>query len=302
MVAVLLQRNRHQYVALDQVVSEAHLFNDSSSEILENDRPKYTPCYPPMTWTYYIFILCTIIDCVAVIILATLRSGVLVAQTTISPDDLPLRNAYTNLDKLYQDHPSSLALKTPIYNPPLLVGQVSRYELDRVFPQPVEVYAEKNTGYSRLVYQHYLLSDQVTTIVQFRTRDYGLENCTFAFKVPSPTPDSFESPAIANDQNVLNDVTSIKISTIPVNRRLRTKSLSWRSVPSARIHVGSLNISTSGLTVEGSPFYCPSGAYLTFELSCVHYPCHLDLIGELTPEFGTKFESLLLWRLLTVSP
>lgn len=127
----------------------------------DNDRPKYTPCYPPMTWIYYIFILCTIIDCVAVVILAALRSGLWGVQTTISPDDLPLRNAYTNLGKLYQDHPSSFVLKTPVYNSPLLVGQVSRYEPDRVFPQPVEAYAEKNAGYSRLVYQHYLLSDQV---------------------------------------------------------------------------------------------------------------------------------------------
>ncbi len=75
-----------------------------------------------MTWIYYIFILCTIIDCVAVVILAALRSGLWGVQTTISPDDLPLRNAYTNLGKLYQDHPSSFVLKTPVYNSPLLVG------------------------------------------------------------------------------------------------------------------------------------------------------------------------------------
>ncbi|PBK84092.1 hypothetical protein ARMGADRAFT_1088803 [Armillaria gallica] len=284
MVAVLLQRNQHQYIALDQVVSEPHLSNDSLSEIpvLDNDRPKYTPCYFPMTWIYYIFILCTIIDCVAIIILAALRSGVWEVQTTISPDDLPLRNAYTNLDKLYQDHPSSFTLKTSVYNPPLLVGQVSRYEPDRVFPQPVEVYVEKNAGYSRLVYQHYLLSDQLTTIVQFRTRDYGLENCTFTFKIP--TPDSSKSLAIADGEN---NFTLIEISMIPVDRRLRTKMLSWRTVPSARMHVGSLNISSGPTVEEGFPFYCPSGTYLTFELSCVHYPCHLDLSGERTPEFGS---------------
>lgn len=33
MVAVLFQRDRHQYIALDQVVSEPQLSNDSSSEI-----------------------------------------------------------------------------------------------------------------------------------------------------------------------------------------------------------------------------------------------------------------------------
>ncbi|PBK61798.1 hypothetical protein ARMSODRAFT_1025344 [Armillaria solidipes] len=287
MVAALLQRDRHQYIALNQVVNEAHLSNDSPSEIpaLDNDRRKYTHCYFRMTWIYYVFILCAVIDGIAVVILAALRSGILVVQTTISPDDLPLRNAYTNLDKLYRDHPSSFVLKAPVYNSPLLVGQVSRHEPDRVFPQPMEAYAESNSGYSRLVYQHYLLSDQLTTIVQFRTRDYGLENCSFAFK--SPNPDSFKRVAISDDQNILNGITSIKISTIPVDRRLRTKSLSWRSIPSARMHVGSLNISTSGLTVEGSPFYCPSSVYHTFELSCVHYPCYLDLIGEQNPEFGS---------------
>ncbi|KAK0212018.1 hypothetical protein IW262DRAFT_346490 [Armillaria fumosa] len=282
MVAVLHQRDRHQYIALDQVVSEPYLSDDSSSEIhdLPNDRPKYTPLHLPMTWVLYIFILCTAIDSFAVVILVVLRSGVWDVQTTISPDDLPLKNAYTNLDKLYHDHPSSLVLKKPVYNPPLLVGQVSRYEPDKIFPQPVEAYAEKNAGNSSLVYQHYVLNDRLSTIVQFRTQDYGLENCTFNFAFP--TPDSLRSPAIADDQN---NITSIEISLIPVNRRLRTKALSWRSISSVRMHVGSLHIS-GGLAVEGLPFYCPSGTYLTFELSCVHYPCHLDLIGERTPEFG----------------
>ncbi|KAK0184026.1 hypothetical protein F5146DRAFT_1145989 [Armillaria mellea] len=286
MATALLQCDRHRYIALDQVVDELHLSDDSpsGSPDLDTDHPKYTPCYPPITWIYYIFILCTIIDCVAVIILTALRSGVMVSQTMISPDDLPLRNAYPNLDKLYQDRPSSFVLKAPIYNSPLLVGQISHHEPDTVFPQPMEEYVENSSGYSRLVHQHYLLSDQLTTIVQFRTRDYGFESCTFAFKMP--TSNSSKSHTITDNPNVLNNVTSIKISTIPVSHRLRMKSLSWRSVPSSRIHVSSLNISTSGVTVEGSPFYCPSGAYLTFELSCVQYPCHLDLIGEITPDFG----------------
>lgn len=284
MFAAMRQRDRHQYIALDQVASELHLSDDSSqsseTSVLDNGRTKDTPRYLYTTWVLYIFVLCTVIDCIAIVILATLRSGVWDLQTTISPDALPLRNAYTNLDKLYQNRSSSFVLKTPVYNLPLLVGQVSRYEPDRFFPQPVDVYADESFGYSQLVYQHYLLNDRLSTIVQFRAQDYGLENCTFAFTLPAP--DSFKSPAIADDQS---NITSIEISMIPVDRRLRTKRLSWGSLPSARMHVGLLNIS-DGRTVEGPPFYCPSGTYLTFELSCVHYPCYLDVIGERTAEFG----------------
>ncbi|KAF9008617.1 hypothetical protein BDZ89DRAFT_1144086 [Hymenopellis radicata] len=154
----------------------------------------------------------------------------------------PLRygNSYIGLDTAVLQDPTPIP---PITNYPLYIGQVNASDPSKVYLD-VRHWAS-NFG---MVYQEdrsFLVSSQATrqvsTVIQFRTLDFGMERCSLMLVVPT----SDELLADAEDTIII--------------------------IMSAASHV----IPGKHIELESPEFHCAAGSLLTFEVTCTSPSCHL---------------------------
>ena len=112
---------------------------------------------------------------------------------------------------------------------------------------------------------------KVSTIVQFRAIDYGMENCSLALMPPSA-----EGAALAD---IELDVWALADAPQRPGRRLNAnldvRALTWASRPARKEHVGVLKV----VGGETDMFTCPSGSYHTLEIACATRGCDVDILG-----------------------
>jgi len=111
---------------------------------------------------------------------------------------------------------------------------------------------------------------QVSTVVQFRAIDYGMENCSVAL--------------VSAAMDVELDVWALADDTAPPGRRLLDpRTLTWASRPERKAHVGVLRVAAAaadGASGETRTFACPSGSYHTLEIACASmHRCDVDILG-----------------------
>ncbi|KAI9439480.1 hypothetical protein BJY52DRAFT_1321989 [Lactarius psammicola] len=234
-------------------------------------------------WSIIFIVTCTVIDAMALAYFALLsvqnllfpRSGDC-AAAALEEAQLELRSSYVNFDSLYGEG-STLrpAPHAPIVNHVLALAHVSHSQPHTVVTRNPGGGMTIN-GYVPLDARRLWVTDDVSTIVQFRAIDYGMENCSLAL-VPAP---SAEGAAVVNFEL---DVWTLTDAPRRPGRRLNTnldvRTLTWASRPERKEHIGMLSV-IDGASGETPTFACPSGSYHTLEIACATTRgCDVDILG-----------------------
>lgn len=117
---------------------------------------------------------------------------------------------------------------------------------------------------------------KVSTVVQFRAIDYGMENCSLAL-APAPSAEGAAAADVELDVWALADARRRPGQGLNANLDVRT--LTWASRPARREHIGTLSV-VGGAPGETRMFACPSGSYHTLEIACATTGgCDVDILG-----------------------
>ena len=119
-------------------------------------------------------------------------------------------------------------------------------------------------------------SSQVSSIVEFRSIDYKMENCVLTVATP---PASASNVTLGLGNNVVD------IWSVAAEYPLNSKVLSWNSRPKRISKVGSVMM-THGMNFT-YPFSCPSDTLATFEFSAGGEGTYVDWVqGHKSPTPG----------------
>lgn len=103
-----------------------------------------------------------------------------------------------------------------------------------------------------------LVEPEISTFVQFRALDYGMENCSLALRIPEYGSDAMEIARVGS---------TIDVWSLAVDSKVDLQTLSYRTLPRRADKVGSFTPRYN--TTEQLPsFACESGTYHAFLLAC----------------------------------
>ncbi|KAF7965222.1 hypothetical protein HWV62_45051 [Athelia sp. TMB] len=115
------------------------------------------------------------------------------------------------------------------------------------------------------------VSPDLSTIAQFRTVDYGLENCSLQFSLQLP-PGTDGSDVGGNASTSAVDVWILDAST-----QLDVTRLSWDKRPQRRQLLESWHMSWGSAETSERSFACPWNSMQSFEFACsADETCLLD--------------------------
>ncbi|KAH9054102.1 hypothetical protein EDB87DRAFT_1689658 [Lactarius vividus] len=218
-------------------------------------------------WSLLFIVTCTVIDAMALAYIALLSAkNALSPQSSdcaaAAPDEEPLelRSSYINFDRIYGEG-STLR---PAQHAPIIITRNPGGGMTI-------------NGYVPLDARRLWVTDDVSTVVQFRAIDYGMENCSLALAL---TPAAAEGAA---GVDVELDVWALADAPRRPGRRLNAnldvRTLTWASRPERKEHIGTLSV-VGGTSGETRMFACPSGSYHTLEIACATTRgCDIDILG-----------------------
>ncbi|KAF7290732.1 hypothetical protein MIND_01313900 [Mycena indigotica] len=185
-----------------------------------------------------------------------------------SPLKLVYPNPYIGLDSAVL--PSGLPPAKPILNWPLLIAQVNRSDPHTVYLQNPKWDSSFGMIYDEQ--REFEVSTDVSTILQFRTLDFGMTRCVLTLEIPSA------ANADANDlprKNVLIAPQSVMltVNTLATDASLPPETLSWATA--SRLHrikrLTSFGIASlaarEGVVLQSAPFVCAERSLLTVEVT-----------------------------------
>lgn len=233
--------------------------------------------------------------CIAVDVCLAMYAGALYLQSSqwLSLEPLPSpiatleRSTYIRFDELYANRSRSIVYD-PIINLPRVSVQTSSRQQEKSIHYPdetlitdnglVPVYSMKlqvSSEVNLIIHELLWISHcryQISTIIQFRTIDYGMENCSLVLTVPMTLTgnSSFEAPDFDKQK-----ASQIHIWAVSQLSKLDSQNITWNTKPPLRTFLGQLD-ARMGFTATISNFPCKSGAYFTFELSCATVDCGID--------------------------
>ncbi|KAI0043705.1 hypothetical protein FA95DRAFT_1609153 [Auriscalpium vulgare] len=218
-------------------------------------------------WPTALLIACTLLDALAVLYL-----GVVLSRPEFATARLPalkVKSPYINFDKIYGNGTRPTTRYAPIPNRARAIGWVSTAKPREVLRDDREYLTNVNgnvpPGGMRIS-----VTPQVSTVVQFRAIDYGMENCTVVVDFP-PAPPALTLDVWRLDAPARLDMRSLTYSSRPRRAELVGSVTRHASASLAERHLG-------GKTVL-PPFDCPSGSYHTFEMACAAgSDCDLDFV------------------------
>ncbi|KAJ7587158.1 hypothetical protein C8J56DRAFT_786960 [Mycena floridula] len=116
--------------------------------------------------------------------------------------------------------------------------------------------------------RHFLVSEQISTVMQFRNLDYGMEKCHLNPTVPDANSTSFQSSI---DIDLLSE---IDVWMLDSSQEI---SKATRSSPPRRSHFAKIDFSAAH-NYKSIEFRCPSNSFTTFEFTCSSTVsnCHVE--------------------------
>jgi len=242
---------RRNYQPLFQDKSEGYL-NDAErwDPILRSNRVRKL-----LHFGFVIIAVCTALDSVLLVSL-----GFRYARSVLFPADpakLETPNTYINFDLLYRNGTKTNSQFPPIQGLPRALAQVSAAEPDKVYPQwPVSFLA----AYGTVPYndRRLLVDPEISTFVQFRALDYGMENCSLALHIPEYGSEAMEITRVGS---------AIDVWSLAVDGKVDLQTLSYRTLPRRIDKVGSFTPRYNA-TERLPSFACESGTYYAFLLAC----------------------------------
>ncbi|THU92334.1 hypothetical protein K435DRAFT_820512 [Dendrothele bispora CBS 962.96] len=187
-------------------------------------------------------------------------------------------NPYANLDRLYKANPSLLLDRKPfpsIYSYAHVVLQIPSSDPRRVYlPEDERSYSSRE-GYIYTDDRHVLITPEISTIIQFRNQDYGMENCTLEPTIPSLG----NSPVDLDSSVRIDHLSIVEIWMLDNTREIsRYDPVSWKHAPLRKTLLASISVSGEVWNEQKFHFRCPSNGFSTFEFACSKLSpnCHID--------------------------
>ncbi|KAE9393406.1 hypothetical protein BT96DRAFT_226005 [Gymnopus androsaceus JB14] len=184
----------------------------------------------------------------------------------------PIRQTYIGFDKLYANQ-SRASVSHPIINLPRASIQVFSTKPKELISQPYNTIMTDN-GLVPVYSSRLYVSSQISTLVQFRTIDYGMEDCSLTVTVPQEPTFSGTAQGGTNSSFIVEDFDKKRASQVDVwavsyaeSLLLSSYRMTLSTAPTRRAYLGKLDART-GFTSNISRFPCKPGEYFTFELAC----------------------------------
>lgn len=237
--------------------------SEPASQRRENERAYYVGS----SWERYLFIWA----CIGCICSSTLSLLVYLSNSSQAPRvPAPLRrpNPYPNLNSVFRN--TTHDPFPPIVSLSQLLLQVYTSDPQRELHEETR---EHDTTLG-VVYpddRHFIISPNITTIVQFRTLDYGMERCTLHASLPDKT-DALDPAATIVHPSTL-DIWRLNIDY----EITRHRPESWKFAPLRKSLFGTFEF-PQGEDWASDDFHCRSLSYTTLEFTCsTKTPdCHVD--------------------------
>jgi len=178
-------------------------------------------------------------------------------------------SVYVGLEKVKW---SADRLKTvpDIANFPTIITQVSKTYPEKTFPLDTRRWLSDRGMLSPDEHQILITAD-VSTIVQFRILDYGMERCAVTFDLP----DEATIRGRHRDNNLdLNGVAKVQVWELDTTCEIDVKTINKRNLPPRKKLLDTLDLKMGNLssTIE---FPCKSRSMHTYELACVAHDCRV---------------------------
>ncbi|KJA18984.1 hypothetical protein HYPSUDRAFT_168610 [Hypholoma sublateritium FD-334 SS-4] len=184
--------------------------------------------------------------------------------------DLKLQDTYVSLDTIFPKSSSTNISYGNIINHSRYFTQISSAQPLRIMPPNEQLYVD-DSGRVPYYARRLVINSTISTFVQFRIMDYGMELCRLFLSVPPQNETKDISGAIGIPQR-------ISIWEYPKAGLLDHRTLCWNTRPSQRKYFGSLE-TTYAATSQTHIFPCQSLSYQTFELACETDNCYVDVEG-----------------------
>jgi len=237
-----------------------------------------------ISWATTVIVVCAIVD---VLVLSYIYRLLATFPTVNdSASQLEIRSPYVGLSELYRSGLVKSASYEPITNVPRLAAQISRAEPDKVFPDDVHR-TMSDHGMISPGDRHLQLSREISTVLQFRTLDFGFERCSLAIRLPSleerlPNPEPYVFRGMGDSLQV--NVWALETTQRPLD----AQTLSSNRRPVRRDLLATLDVQP-GVQVQLPDFHCPSGTFHAFEVTCgddSSDECELDVWSNQNEPWG----------------
>jgi len=229
------------------------------------------PVYELTTLTYGIYFACLV--CCFVNIFVLLReytNGPII----VDPKGLQRPSQYVDFDAISWTQ-SRLDALPKIHNFPVIVAQVSTSEPGKVFPIDPARWIGQNGTQSPEV-REVLITPDVSTIVQFRVLDYGMERCSVAIEIPS---EQDVRQRYRDNSLDLDGDTTVEVWQLETEKELDVRLLSKRTVPPRKSLVGKIH-AEMGQRSGTVDFPCKSRSLYSFELACPSHDCRIQFTQD----------------------
>ncbi|KAJ7065425.1 hypothetical protein C8F01DRAFT_1366418 [Mycena amicta] len=186
-------------------------------------------------------------------------------------------SSYTGLERA-DPHPNEPA-PAPMSGWPDLTAQVSEREPSKVFYENNRRFT--NFGMAYPTDRKFRVAPGVSTIVQFRVRDWGMEHCTLTFAT-GMTPPASEHGHSRDEMHSHGHPTATGHLDVwqltQQHERVDPERISWGTRPPRNHLLGTWDL-TRAEALRSEEFHCNSTSLLTLELSCHGSEgCHLEFV------------------------
>ncbi|KAK0205265.1 hypothetical protein DFS33DRAFT_1274197 [Desarmillaria ectypa] len=199
-----------------------------------------------------IAVLCTIVN-----IILTASSPMITSQhsvRTLSRQDVSLLrrpSQFIGFDKIERPSPPK---PRQFHNYPILVATIDSAAADKVFGYDLKHFMSP-AGTISLDEEHVIINQTVSTIIQFRAFDWGMEMCQLGLSLPS---------AINNSTMAQPPLTVYRLNA---SHALDPLSLSYRTRPERASQIADIELSAEPSHWQRN-FTCATEEVLTFEFAC----------------------------------
>ncbi|KAG7097042.1 hypothetical protein E1B28_004433 [Marasmius oreades] len=176
--------------------------------------------------------------------------------------DLRRPNPYVNLQQVYRTGPLTSRPRIPaIYNFPHTLLQIDASDPKRAF------LPEKHRSYSStegFIYpddRSFEVSSKLSTVIQFKNQDFGMENCTLELTIPESSRTDF-NPAVHIDHS-----STIEVWMLDNSREISRYDL-WDRAPQRQYLFDEISLDGKGTKESRLHYHCPSTTFSTFEFTC----------------------------------
>ncbi|KAJ7744016.1 hypothetical protein DFH07DRAFT_943075 [Mycena maculata] len=184
-----------------------------------------------------------------------------------SQTKLTYPNPYVGLESAVL---TEAARPAPIINFPLLLAQINSSD-------PTAVYVQQPHWNSLfgMIYpedREFMVSNEVSTITQFRTLDFGMERCVVTLGIPSEEgiEDLPEKTVFRPDGPF-----TLEIWTLDSDERIDPTALTWANRPPMSDLLATMIVQPGYNLLDSMPFPCPARTFLAFEIRCSTPTCYL---------------------------